>query len=86
MWAGCYPLFIHIFAAYEPNHRCLIPSCDSLNSQFNESHAELSIPKEESGGHMFTEAEYFDPCKRFDFVQENIDDNMVCSEELFSRV
>ena len=27
-WAGAYPLFMHIFAAYEPTHRCFVPVCD----------------------------------------------------------
>jgi hypothetical protein len=27
-WAAYYPVFLHIFAAYEPSHRCFVPSCD----------------------------------------------------------
>jgi hypothetical protein len=93
MWAGCYPVYLHIFAAYEPAHRCHIPCCDSIDSQFNESHVQFSIPKEESLGHMFTEAKNLDPCKQFDnfdekfaFSFENDQDNVTCTEELFNQV
>jgi hypothetical protein len=27
-WAAYYPVFLHIFAAFEPTHRCFVPSCD----------------------------------------------------------
>ena len=89
MWAACYPLFLHMFAAYEPSHRCFVPSCDSTDSQLNESHIQFSIPNKESSDNMFTEAEYFDPCKQFDIVtssMENVQDTLMCSEELFDQV
>ena len=92
MCAGCLPVYLHVFAAYEPAHRCFIPSCDSANSQLNEHHITFSIPREDSFGHMFTEAEHFDPCKRFDDFGSNISsltnilDNMTCTEEEFDQV
>ena len=92
MCAGCLPIYLHVFAAYEPAHRCFIPTCDSADSKLNESHIEFSIPRQESFDHMFTEAERFDPCKRFgDFsgnisLSTNIPDNKTCTEEEFYQV
>ncbi len=41
-WAAYYPVFLHIFAAYEPSHRCFVPSCDdaikSVTNVFESTH------------------------------------------------
>ena len=41
---GGYPLFISIFAAYTPPHRCLIPVCDTPNSVLDEPFMNFSAP------------------------------------------
>lgn len=97
-WAGGYPIFLHIFGAYEPAHRCYIPTCDTPFSQMNESHCEFSIPKEHSSKNIFTEAEKFDPCHRFKFSDDFLErvsklsapiptllDELKCSEDHFDQ-
>ena len=28
---GIFPIFMHVYAAFEPRHRCLVPVCDTMN-------------------------------------------------------
>ncbi len=43
-WAAYYPVFLHIFAAYEPSHRCFVPSCDdAIKSVTNASFSMASL-------------------------------------------
>ncbi len=62
-WAASYPLFIHIFAAYKPDHRCFVPSCDDQNATLNASHTEFTIPKEHLYTSIFMDNAKLDPCK-----------------------
>lgn len=62
-WAGAYPLFMHIFAAYKPSHRCFVPSCDGANSTLNASHTEFTIPTEHLHTNIFKENAKLDPCR-----------------------
>ena len=31
-YCGIFPIFMHVYAAFEPRHRCLVPICDTLNT------------------------------------------------------
>ena len=62
-WASFYPVFVHIFAAYEPTHRCFVPACDFSLSELNESHTDFTIPKEHKYTNIFMENEKLDPCR-----------------------
>jgi hypothetical protein len=97
-WASAYPLFMHIFAAYEPSHRCFVPSCDvdPMSGLLNESHTDFTIPKEHFYTNIFSENEKLDPCRRFkskfegedhDCVPENFYDNetVPCDAYIYSR-
>jgi hypothetical protein len=101
MWTSGYVLFIHIFAAYEPLHRCFIPGCDGPNSKVNESHTQFSIPREGSSGNMFTSLNKFDPCLMYELndaiaeevsqmsrspLTTNLMSNLTCSEANFNKV
>ena len=44
-WVGGIPLFITVFSAYSPPHRCLVPGCDTPESLVNASWNEFAIPK-----------------------------------------
>ena len=46
-WIGGYPLFLSIFAAYTPDHRCFIPGCDNSTTvgEFNTSFLDMAIPQ-----------------------------------------
>ena len=63
VWASLYPLFIHIFAAYKPAHRCFVPSCDGPDSMLNASHTVFTIPKEHDYSNIFMESAKLDPCR-----------------------
>lgn len=43
-WASLYALFITMYAAYSPPHRCYIPTCDSASSSINESWIGFALP------------------------------------------
>ena len=65
-WASYYPLFIHVFTAFEPSHRCFVPSCDDVTGvTMNASHTDFTIPKEHFYTNIFSEKEKLDPCQRF---------------------
>jgi hypothetical protein len=63
VWAGSYPLFMHIFAAYEPLHRCFVPLCDDAFSILNATHTNFTIPKEHLYNNIFGENAKLDPCR-----------------------
>jgi hypothetical protein len=96
MYTTGYVLFIHIFAAFEPLHRCFVPGCDGPNSVVNEFHTEFSIPKEHFSGNMFTSSNEFDPCHMYAFNEEFTNEssqitgplitNLTCSETNFNKV
>ena len=70
MWTTGYVIFIHLFAAFEPAHRCRVPYCDTAGSGLHENHTDFSIPVEHATGHMFKSADKFDPCSRFSFTDD----------------
>ena len=53
-WIGGYPLFMSIFAAYAPPHRCLIEGCETgLGQGLNASFLEFTTPKGEYVARFF---------------------------------
>jgi hypothetical protein len=54
---------MHIFAAYEPTHRCFVPSCDGARSVINATHTEFTVPKEHAYTNIFMESAKLDPCR-----------------------
>ncbi len=46
LWIGGYPLFISIYAAYTPQHRCLIQQCDGPDAGVMEPYVALAVPSE----------------------------------------
>jgi hypothetical protein len=98
-WASGYPIFLHIFGAYEPSHRCYVPTCDTASSIMNETHREFSIPHELTSKNIFTESEKFDSCNRYKFSDNFVDrishisapipallEELTCSEDHFDQV
>jgi hypothetical protein len=100
MWTTGYIIFLHIYAAFEPSHRCFIPSCDFENSTLHENHTDFSIPVEHATGNLFKSADKFDPCQRFAFTDEfaaklsqlsspllsDPNNGITCSKEHFNTV
>ena len=63
------PWLTQMFSAYEPRHRCYIPTCDdSMNTTKNTIHnsfLEFALPKDYKSSEIFKEDENFDPCKMY---------------------
>ena len=71
------PLFLTVFTAYEPSHRCFVPQCESLNGSkvtndiFNHSWLELALPPEKSSNNFLAVGKQFDGCKMYDFTNSS---------------
>ena len=68
------PLFLTVFTAYEPSHRCFVPQCESLdgrkvtNNIFKHSWLEIALPPEKSSSNFLAVGKQFDGCKMYDFA------------------
>ena len=61
MFASAPPCVLHLFTAYLPDYRCVVPNCDTNLTSITADFLEFSVPKEHSSTEMFTTAKY-DPC------------------------
>ena len=69
------PLFLTVFTAYEPEHRCYVPNCDEFYNQntkvtkdiFNHSWLEFALPPESYSSNYLADENLFDGCKMFDY-------------------
>ena len=79
------PTLIHMFAAFEPRHRCFVPVCDksSKNSSntIQTSFVQFSLPKEYGSSEILRADEGFDPCKMYDTID---DSTTTCSSPSFN--
>lgn len=74
------PTLIHMFAAFEPRHRCYVPICEDISNPIvgNAStsiHSEFvnyALPKEYGSSEILREDEKFNPCKRFEVVDDSV--------------
>lgn len=74
------PTLIHMFAAFEPRHRCHVPICEDVSNPIvgNTStsiHSEFvnyALPKEYGSSEILREDEKFNPCKRFEVVDDSV--------------
>ena len=72
-YCGIFPIFMHVYAAYEPRHRCLVPVCDTLNGSINfdadwlsfTSPSNETIIEQTCQGEMLKVDEKYDPCRRY---------------------
>ena len=72
-YCGIFPIFMHIYAAFEPRHRCFIPNCDLSNtsSKIDVHWINFTSPAIHTKGEhtcqteMLKVDEYFDPCQRY---------------------
>ena len=74
-----FPLFMHLFACFEPRHRCYIPTCDDFNNSITlePEWMSLAIPTNDSNfndgdncqAEMLKEDELFDKCHRYEPIQ-----------------
>ena len=73
MWISAYPLFLSIFAAYIPKHRCYVDACegDPKISDLYAPWTEFAIPDSESREDALDEALPFDACHKFLFRNES---------------
>ena len=70
---GNVPVSMHLYAAFEPRHRCFIPNCDNSNTtnMIDVPWINFTSPKNIMNGEntckaeMLKKDEYFDPCQRY---------------------
>ncbi len=65
-WIGGYPLFLDVYAAYTPPHRCFVPGCDSSASSFNATYLDFALPMEHATSEILREKAEFDPCNMYE--------------------
>ena len=67
------PLFLTVFTAYEPSHRCYVPQCESLNGTkvtndiFNHAWLQFALPTENSSNNYLAVQNKYDGCKMYNF-------------------
>uniref|UniRef100_A0A0K2U4H5 Organic cation transporter 1like [Strongylocentrotus purpuratus] n=2 Tax=Lepeophtheirus salmonis TaxID=72036 RepID=A0A0K2U4H5_LEPSM len=71
--AGGVPLLLHMFSAYEPDHRCSIPVCNDLNST---DWMEFAIPKNTKSSNFLKKDSTYDSCHAFKVIDEEGDCEM----------
>ena len=72
-FCGIFPIFMHVYAAYEPRHRCLVPVCDKSNDSINVDAEWVSFTSPSYGAkveqtcqaEMLKVDEIYDPCRRY---------------------
>ena len=87
-YCGIFPIFMHVYAAYEPRHRCFIPNCEESNTTSNIDVNWISISspaintktEQMCQAEMLKEDEYFDPCHRYEIKNLNL-----CEEKSFNK-
>eukprot|EP00094_Tigriopus_californicus_P007746 TCALIF_07461-PA protein Name:"Similar to Slc22a12 Solute carrier family 22 member 12 (Mus musculus)" AED:0.90 eAED:1.00 QI:0/0/0/0.5/1/1/2/0/174 len=91
-WSSLYALFITMYAAYSPPHRCYIPACDSASSMINESWTGFALPSEHRSSNFLKVADDFDPCHRYEPVGDsceasafNTSSSLECEDYVWDR-
>ena len=83
------PTLIHMFAAFEPRHRCFVPICDNgdisnnISRAINNPFVQYTIPKEYGSNEIFREDENFDPCKMYELLDEK---TVTCAASSFNNL
>ncbi|XP_040567850.1 organic cation transporter-like protein [Lepeophtheirus salmonis] len=88
--AGGVPLFIHMFAAYTPSHRCKVPSCESYG---NSSWMEWALPSSMGTSNFLQVNGAYDSCRMFKMkdvssacVPENFSNETIkCTEWVYDK-
>ena len=74
-----FPLFMHLFACYEPKHRCFVNSCDNLTkvSNIDSSWIAFGIPTNDGSegqtcqAEMLKDDEKYDSCHMYSQIDES---------------
>ena len=76
-YAGLYALFLTLFTAYAPTHRCHISQCEAFNESdkvtsdiFNQDWLEHAIPSEQSTSNYLAADNEFDQCLMFNVSED----------------
>ena len=83
-----FPLFMHLFACFEPRHRCYVPNCDNLNKTLNiePNWISFAIPTNNTiegqtcQAEMLKEDEMFDSCRKYSATSKT-----TCDTESFNH-
>ena len=76
-YAGLYALFLTLFTAYAPTHRCHISQCEAFNESdkvtsdiFDQDWLEHAIPSEQSTSNYLAAGNEFDQCLMFNVSKD----------------
>ena len=73
-------LLMHMFAAFEPRHRCHIPVCDNqTTSSVQELWVQFALPSNHTSTEMLKSDEKFDPCSMYELIGDS------CKVESFNQ-
>lgn len=78
--ASSIALFLHMFSAYTPSHRCQIPRCDAANSSYEEPWVRFAVPKAGQEDSFLRASEEFAQCSMF-----KMEEGSECAPDSFSR-
>ena len=82
MMAGPVPLLLHLFTAYTPAHRCMVPACENPdNTSINQPWLDIAIPKDYDDDNFLTEKMSYNPCAKYN----NFNPSGSCSADNFDR-
>ncbi|QQP52735.1 Uncharacterized protein FKW44_004973, partial [Caligus rogercresseyi] len=76
--AGGVPLFIHMFAAFTPSHRCKVPACES---QPGDEWMTWALPDSQGSSNFFRKTGSMTQCTPDNFSNET----MLCSEWVYDK-
>ena len=71
---GLYALFLTLFTAYAPDHRCKVPQCEAFNQNdskvmpdiFKHDWLQFAVPPEKSSSNYLGAQKKYDGCKMYD--------------------
>lgn len=59
-------IFLHLFAAYVPDHRCRVPACEAANrTSYQETWLNFTIPEGNETDQLVQEVAPWDQCRHF---------------------
>ena len=77
------PVFLYLFAAFAPPHRCRVDACDNNETRpiVNETWTDFAIPKSEVSEGLFSSLDATEECAMF----RVLDGGGSCSPDNFDR-
>ena len=77
---SCVTLLIHLLTAFQPNHRCFVDICDSVDSNILANWTEFVMPADSDSSEFLSGTTEIDKCKMYPMI----DPNGLCTKENFN--